>query len=307
MNKLSVLFVYSGNSGKISPFIQDQAESLKKFEINIDYYPIIGKGLRGYLKNAYLLQKHSKNNNYDLIHAHYGLSGLVSNLQRKLPVVTTFHGSDVNVKRNRIYSKLASHLSSHSIFVSDDLKKILGQKKNCTVIPCGVDTDVFKPLQVFKKSNKKVKILFSSSFGRKVKNSQLAKRAVKMIKNRLKTDVQLLELKGYSRKEVAELMNRVDACLLTSFREGSPQFIKEAMACGCPCVATNVGDIEWLFGKYGGYYLCNSNSEDVAEKLVEAIEFKKEVDKTNGRERIIELGLDSKSIATQILKIYRSI
>ena len=56
-------------------------------------------------------------------------------------------------------------------------------------------------------------------------------------------DAELLELKGYNRVQVATLMQAVDAILMTSFTEGSPQVIKEALACGCPIVSVDVGDV----------------------------------------------------------------
>ena len=44
----------------------------------------------------------------------------------------------------------------------------------------------------------------------------------------------LSELKNKSREEVAMLLNACDVALMTSHTEGSPQFIKEAMALGPP-------------------------------------------------------------------------
>lgn len=118
-------------------------------------------------------------------------------------------------------------------------------------------------------------------------------------------DIVLLELKGYSREEVAELMNAADVCLLTSFTGGSPQFIKEAMACNRSVVATKVGDIEWLFGKEQGHYLAVFNALDLAEKIKNAIVFSVETGNTNGRKRIEEIGLDSNLISKKIIAIYK--
>ena len=77
---MKVLFVSSGNAKNfdIVPFIKEQGESLKKAGVNIDYYPVIGKSIRGYLTSALQLRKKLKTDQYDLIHAHFTLSGVVA-------------------------------------------------------------------------------------------------------------------------------------------------------------------------------------------------------------------------------------
>ena len=74
---MKVLIVVSGNSGGISPFVKEQVNSLIELGISFDYFFIKGKGTIGYLKNFSYLNYTIKNNNYDLVHAHYGLSGLL--------------------------------------------------------------------------------------------------------------------------------------------------------------------------------------------------------------------------------------
>ena len=102
-------------------------------------------------------------------------------------------------------------------------------------------------------------------------------------------------------------MNASDCVLLTSFSEGSPQFIKEAMACNCPIVTTNIGDVNWVLGNTDGCYLTSFKPEDVAEKIILAIEFRETHGHTRGRERIIELGLDSETIAGKIISVYNEV
>ena len=88
-----------------------------------------------------------KGKKYDLIHAHYGLSGLLATLQKITPVIVTFHGSDVNMKKNLPFSLLASRLSYDNIFVHHYLpKKLKVSGKNIHIIPCGVNLDIFSPM-----------------------------------------------------------------------------------------------------------------------------------------------------------------
>ena len=118
---MRILIIASGNSSQISPFVKEQAEALWNKGLSVDFFLIKGKGLFGYLKNYFLLIKKIKNKKYDLIHAHYGLSGLLATLQFSVPVVITFHGSDVNMKKNYIFSRIASRLSTTNIFVTSKL------------------------------------------------------------------------------------------------------------------------------------------------------------------------------------------
>ncbi|MBK7380893.1 MAG: glycosyltransferase [Ignavibacteriales bacterium] len=94
---MKVLIICSGNAGYISPFVKEQAEAISKLGVEIEIYPIVGKGVWGYLNNLSKIKKKIKEFSPDLVHAHYGLSGLVSCLQRVVPVVITFHGSDAYI------------------------------------------------------------------------------------------------------------------------------------------------------------------------------------------------------------------
>lgn len=87
----------------MSPFIIEQADEMDKLGINVIYFGIKGKGVFGYLKNYFKLYKTVLHENVDIVHAHYGLSGLLAILQRKVPVVITFHGSDIYDKRVRFF------------------------------------------------------------------------------------------------------------------------------------------------------------------------------------------------------------
>ena len=301
---MKILMVANYNEGRFSPFVMEQMESLRKRGIEMDTYGIVGKGLLGYLKNLAGLKKKIHSYQPDLIHAHYGLSGLLANLQRKVPVVATFHGSDIHSGGITLkLSQIAMRLSAHNIFVSRKLIELSGSTSKATILPCGVDLDNILTVSRAEamKSVGKIKpyVLFSSSFTNEVKNPSLAKEAMQII-----PDTELVELKGYSRQEVNMLMNAASCLLMTSHREGSPQVIKEAMACGTPIVSVDVGDVKDVISGTDGCFIAERSPKDIAEKIKMALAFK---GKTNGRQRIIEMGLSNELIAQKLIEIYHSI
>ena len=53
------------------------------------------------------------------------------------------------------------------------------------------------------------------------------------------------------RKDIPRLSAAFDIATSSSYSESFPTVIAEAMACGIPCVATDVGDSKWLIGDTG--------------------------------------------------------
>lgn len=305
---MRVLIVASFNKGSFAPFIVEQVEALKAVGCEIGFFGLEGKGLRGYLKNRTLLKQRIVLFQPDIVHAHYGLSGLLANLQRKVPVVVTYHGSDINDPRVRRFSKMAMRLSAWDIFVSKKTLKIVSPPKKYTLLPCGID---FSDLQLTKKTtareqmhllaNKRY-VLFAGAFDNEVKNAPLAQQTIAKLRD---DNTELLELKGYSREEVTLLMCAADALLMTSLTEGSPQVIKEALACGCPIVSVDVGDVrERIEGIEGCFVAETRDSEELSTLLLKAFAF---VGKTKGRERLVADGLDNRLVAQQLVEIYKSV
>ena len=159
---MKILIVASDKKGKFTPFIEEQMAVLEARGIEVLRYGITGKGITGYLRELPALRRAIRQRRPDIIHAHYGLSGLLANLQRLVPVVTTYHGSDINVPSILRFSKIAMRLSAHNIFVSkrnvvlaypksfpawkdfDTEEKLpslkgRGGDRHFTLLPCGVN------------------------------------------------------------------------------------------------------------------------------------------------------------------------
>ena len=314
---MKVLIVCSGNYSYLEdelairrPFIYEQVEALRTKEYSIEYFFIQGKGFFGYLNSVFELRKLLKSSDIDIVHAHYGFSGIVGGLASLFlgfPLVTTFHGSDIMDKNNFYFSCLAILLSNECIFVSEKLKTkakpFLNSKKG-SVIPCGVNLDLFFPRSIEKCREElemplaAKKILFSSAFSNPIKNSKLAHKAV----NRLGFNVDFIELKDKSRKEVALLLNPVDVLLLTSFSEGSPQIVKEAMASNCPIISTDVGDVSEVIKNTQNCYITSYKPEEISDKLNIILSRGK---RSNGRNSIIRFS--NSNVADRIDEVYKAI
>ena len=304
---MKVLIVANNKPGQFSPFVMEQVEALAKHGVEFDFFGVGGKGVFGYLSYLMPLKKKIHEFRPDLLHAHYGLSGLLANLQRTVPVVTTYHGSDVHSKGlNLIISKLTARYSAYNIFVSPGLLELSGYRgENKSVIPCGVSTTAFFPMERAE-ARKKLRwnanetyVLFAGAFDNEVKNSALAKAAISIVPN-----TKLVELRGYSREQVNLLANAADCLLMTSHREGSPVVIKEAMACGTPIVSVDVGDVKEMLADVDGCFISTYDANSVANHLKQALKFE---GKTNGPQSIIEKGLSNELVVKRIIEIYKNV
>lgn len=302
---MRVLIVARCKYGSYAPFITEQVEAIEKQGVECQYFGVDGKGIAGYLRQLPRLRRVIREFHPDIIHAHYGLCGLLANYQRRIPVVTTYHGSDINDPRVLRLSKRSIHRSRFNIFVSQKNVDIACPRKDFALIPCGIDLDDYpiidkaeaRRLMGLNASGKYV--LFAGAFDNPVKNAPLAKAAMELVPN-----AELMELKGYTRPQVAILMQAVDVFLMTSLTEGSPQVIKEAMACGCPIVSVDVGDVRERTEGIVGCYISNREPETLAHFIENALTYS---GRSQGRSAIEKSGLSNDTVATRIISVYESL
>lgn len=312
----------SYNMGYFMAFIPEQAAALERQGCVVKLFGITGRGIKGYIKELPRLRREIREFRPDVLHAHFGLSCLFANLAtRKVPVVSTFHGSDIHLPRLRFLSRIAMRLSAWNIFVSGNTMKQMPEslrKKHCSLVPCGIDLseeqlmtrDEARKTLGWRAESQEPRVnryvLFAGRYDDSIKDPELAKQAIEELRAKSEeVKVELIELKGYTRSEVNRLMCAVNCMLLTSKAEASPQVVKEAMACGCPIVSLDVGDVAERTGGVEGCFVVKSREpRDIAEALKKAIAFE---GKTNGREKILEYGLTNEQVAQKIIDIYRSI
>ena len=314
---MKILFVVSGNNKQfeIAPFIKAQGESLKKNGVEVDYFPIKGKGIIGYFKNIKPLKKHLGKIKYDLIHAHYSLCGWVSLIScRKIPIVLSLMGDDAygSYKSNGrveissywliISTQILQPFVNFIIVKSKNILKTVHFNKNVEVIPNGVDICIINKIEEKEKINNnmnKIKtILFLGNPNDDRKNYKLLKNAEGLLTNR---NVRIVTPYPAKHSDVLNLLLSADVLVMLSTNEGSPNVIKEAMACNCPIVSTDVGDVREIIGKTEGCFITSFDKRDVEEKIKFAFKFGR---RTFGRNRILELGLDTDTIAQKIINVY---
>lgn len=191
---------------------------------------------------------------------------------------------------------------------SEDMERSLGvYTDRVRVIPNGVDLDVFKALdksQCRKKmgwdESKRI-VLFAANPERPEKNFELAKKSF------LKADLKNSELKvvyNVKHEDIPLYLCASDVLISTSKWEGSPNIIKEAMACNTPIVSTDVGDVSNLSQGLDSMWICYADPQRLSKAIIKAMNF---TGSASSREKIEKMGLDSVSVAAQIQQLYHEV
>jgi len=181
-------------------------------------------------------------------------------------------------------------------------------RNRATILPNGVNLNEF---QVLDKNlcrqqlgwNLDSKILLfnlSSNDNQTVKNYPLAQRTFQKLKKQ-NLAVELKTMANVNRDTVNVMLNAADCLLVTSLHEGSPNIIKEAMACNLPVVSVPCGDVvERLAltapGGIGPY------EETLLAKEVDAV--LEATNRSNGRTQLLEQGLSTYDVAKKLRAVY---
>jgi glycosyltransferase involved in cell wall biosynthesis len=266
-----------------APFIFRSVEFLRRAGVDVDVLPFRGaRRLSNYSRAWRAVRDRTSTGKYDLVHAQFGQSGLVA-LPRSSPLVVTFRGDDLEGitgddgrytlagKVLQLVSRTVAQLADEVIVVSESLARRL-PRRAYHVIPSGVDLELFRPFPSAEARRQlgmppdRYLVLFSGGVDQdRNKRHWLAQAAVTRLSRT--HEAELVLVNGVPHDRMPLYMNACDALLLASIHEGSPNVVKEALACNLPVVSTDVGDVRKRLDGLDGCAIVGDEPEEVCAGL----------------------------------------
>jgi glycosyltransferase involved in cell wall biosynthesis len=299
-------------------FIKRQVEFLRAAGVRVDVFYFDGerRPLR-YAQAWARLHLILTRRRYDLVHAQFGQNGLIA-LPKRVPLVVTFRGSDLlgiigprgrNTLAGRLLQRISRGVARRAdavVVVAESMKRALPRGVEASVIPSGLDLELLRPhpredarRRLGLPLDRKL-VLFAANPDLPRKRHALARQAVSLVRDRLPVD--LVVAWGVSHADIPIYMSACDALVLTSVHEGSPNVVKEALACNLPVVSVAVGDVpERLRGIEGCELCADDRPETVAAALERVLRRGRRI---AGRVSVQQL--DEKLLAQQMIQIYHA-
>ena len=301
-------------------FVKAQMDSLRPLGVEHDVLFVNGRESRlNYLRGIFEVRRRVRAQQYDLIHAHFGLSGWMARFQRRVPVVVSFMGDDVLGRPDRrgritavgrffqVSARVLARRADAVIVKSRQMKERLGLE-SVHVIPNGVDLNLFVPMEreaarsALGLASARKYVLFPYDRALAVKRFDLIEQAVRMA-NAEGDGIEILQVSGAARDRMPLYLNAADALVLASYTEGSPNAVKEAMAVNLPVISVDVGDVAELIGTVEGCFIVPPRADAIAARIVDAC---RRGARTRGRDRIAA-AYGEEAIARRILGVYGSV
>lgn len=291
-------------------FVAEQIESIRNIrDTQVDVVVVEGFARKcAYLRSIFTILSKVRRGRYDAIHYHFGLTAWSAPFIRwitGIPVVVTLHGSDVAGARwMRSVSRFAARFADVCIAVSDVIKRDIDNiAKHSVVVPCAVNDNLFLPPSPLAHTRDDLVIVFPSAPSRPEKDYPLFSATLEHLRGMIPQKLVERHIDGLDRQGVCDLLQDADVMLMTSQREGSPQAVKEALACALPVVSVDVGDVAGLLE---GVQRCRVVRERDARQLALALVQVLDGGRcTEGPARLEERGYLSAQVAQRIYDVYR--
>jgi teichuronic acid biosynthesis glycosyltransferase TuaC len=307
-------------------FVASQMRSVARLGVDVDVVFVDGGEHAGaYVVGALrMLALNFRRRRYDLIHAHAGHCAFLARLQWRYPVLVSYLGYDVHGKlkadgsatiksrlEGTVFRQLARFVDA-TITKSSEMEQRLpaAARPRNTVLPNGVDRERFRPISREQARlrlgwpEEELTVLFAGRADFPRKRVDVARKASELAGRKL-PGVHFRVCDRLPHDAVPVHMCAADVLVLPSLAEGSPNVVKEALACNLPVVANAVGDVTELLGDVDRCRALplSATAEDFAEALVDVL--REAPDRNNGRIRTEHLGAEV--IAERLFEIYRSV
>lgn len=226
-------------------FVRDQLEALSRLDgLDVELFAF-PPGARSYPRAARRLRRHLQSRHYDVVHAHYGLTGWVAHVAKAHPLVVTFHGTDLKHPKVGPWSRrLAARIDQVAVVSAELGKELAGikLKRPAALLPVGINLDRVQPepraraRAALDLDPAKRYVLFPADPARPEKRHD---RAAVLLREF--PEVELLTLGGVRPSQVGTWYSAVDAVLIPSDYEGFGLAVLEALSCDVPVIATPTG------------------------------------------------------------------
>lgn len=307
-------------------FVREQAEALRARGVGVELFFIDGRASKAaYAAAVTRLTRRLRAGGIDLIHGHHTFAVIAvlaarALARRRVPLVFSFHEGEVfNAHPDfhpRNWRGLKAFALRHADLVLPVERRmvaaVLGTEAArvaCEVIPAGIDTSRFTPGDAGEAREdldwpaEGPILFFPFAPGKHAKRHDLAAAAGALVR-RERPKARLIVGGSIRHEQMPDALRACDALLMLSDYEASPTVVKEALACECPVVATDVGDIRERYGDLAGVRIVAPEAEAIAHGIAEALDVSRPF---GGRERIDSLGLDLAHTTDRILGCYRKL
>ena len=310
------LWPFPGDPGYGS-FVKAHMESLRPQGVEYDLLFINGRESHwNYLRSVRQMRRCLRAVHYDLIHAHMGLSGWVARCQARVPVVVSFLGDDVLGKfdrrgRTTFYgwllegsSYMLARLVQSVIVKSNEMKQRL-RLESAHVIPNGVDLNLFRPMDCAEARRAlgldpaKKFVLFAYNRAELRKRYDLVESAVVRAREQV-PELEILHVYRVPQEQMPLYINAADLMVMASTIEGSPNVVKEALACNLPVVTVDVGDAAELIERTKGHHLVPPEVGSIAASIVEVC---RRGTRARSRDRMAHFSIES--VAERVREVYQ--
>ena len=258
-------------------FVEEQVDDLRQLGVGVTVLDFDATDSRmNYVRAARRFRKALRAESFDLIHAHYGLTGVIAVAQRRCPVVTTFHGGDYTglIRWHAVVSRFVARFCAPVVVTPEGVGHL--RAPDAVVIPAGVNTVRFRPVDR-RVARRALSLDEDASYALLLgarddpnKRPDLFDAAVSCARMSV-PDLRTLSLEGLTRDEVVNLMNAVDVAVMTSDTEGLPVAVREALACMTPVVSVPVGGVPSILGGLAGCALVDRDPELLGAAIVAAL------------------------------------